>query len=119
MEKFTTKQLLKILPMSEEIRNEVLGKFDSLSEDQKLAIKKFCWLMFYQLLNDKTQYAFKKALLDVKEGKGKLKSNLYQEIEKQALKELKKALLQEAEESAVEGVRSKLKQFFRKSSKTI
>ena len=104
--------------MSEEIRNEVLDKFDSLNEDQKLAIKKFCWLMFYQLLNDKTQYDFKKALLDVKEGRGKLKANLYQEIEEQTLKELKKALLEKAEQSALTGVRTKLHQFFRQPPKT-
>lgn len=110
MQKFTTKQLLKILPMSEGLRKEVLSRFDSLSEDQKLEIKKICWLMFFELYNDKVEYEFKKTLLAVKDKKGKLKSNLYQKIEEQTHNELRSILLQKTEGEAVVKVRKELKE---------
>lgn len=114
MQKFTTKQLLKILPISEKLRKEILSKFDSLSEDQKLGIKKICWLMFFEFYNNKVAYEFKKRLLAIKNKKGELKNKFYQEIEKEVYKELREILLQEAEKETVVKVREELKKHFRR-----
>lgn len=113
MNQLNAKQLLKILPISEEIRNDVLNKFDSFSEDQKLTLRKLCWTMFFQLLNDQTNYEFQKALLEIKDKKRGLEKNTYQKIEDQVFNQLKQKLLIHADKSAVADVRNKLQQFFK------
>ena len=66
MNNLTTKQLLQVLPMDDAVRNNIVGKYDSLSDDQKLEIKKICWTMFFQLYNDEVKKEFQKTLEDVK-----------------------------------------------------
>ena len=113
MNQLTTQQILKILPMSEDIRTDILTKFDGFNEDQKLSLRKLCWTMFFQLYNDQVNYEFQKTLLEVKDKKRGLQKNMYQKIEDQVFNQLKQKLLIHADKSAVENVRSKLQQFFR------
>lgn len=107
MKKITTKQLLKILPMSEEVRGEILGKFDSLSDDQKLEIKKLCWMMFFELLNDKIRHELDQALVTIEDEKKK-GTGLYKEVEERVLKEFREKLMKEAEKETVGKVREEL-----------
>ena len=108
MNQFTTKQLLQILPMSEDIRKNILEKYDSLTEDQKLEINKICWLMFFELYNDKTQQEFQKTLSDFKNSKRPLKNTLYQDIGNDVYMELRKILLEKSEKETVDKVRDEL-----------
>ena len=99
--------------MSEDIRTDILTKFDGFNEDQKLSLRKLCWTMFFQLYNDQVNYEFQKALLEVKDKKRGLQKNMYQKIEDQVFNQLKQKLLIHADKSAVENVRNKLQQFFK------
>jgi len=109
MEKFNTKQLLHILPMDEEVRQNVLAKYDQLTPDQRLALEKLCWTMFFQLYNNQVQQEFNQVLLKAKEGKAEIKNNLYGEIGQEVLEKLKKIILERAEKTAVQKTREKIK----------
>ncbi|PIS08898.1 hypothetical protein COT75_04395 [Candidatus Beckwithbacteria bacterium CG10_big_fil_rev_8_21_14_0_10_34_10] len=109
MNKFNTKQLLQILPLDENLRKKVVTNFDSFSEDQKLALKKLSWIMFFELYTNKIKEEFEKTLYEISQEKGDLKANLYQEIEENVLNKLKQILLQKADKKAVEKIRAELK----------
>ncbi len=104
----TVKNLIQFLPIDEKVRQQVLAKYDGFSDDQKLAMSKLCWTMFYELLHAQTNYEFKKALLDVKEGKGKLKNTLYKEIEERVYKKMVDDLRKGGQAEAIKEVREKI-----------
>ncbi len=110
MQEITVKQLLKILPIDENIRSLVLSKFDVLEDDQRLEIRKICWLMFYQVYNDKVKLELDKTILSSSNKQADLKGNLYQELEEKVFKELRVKIVQIGEEEGVWNIRTKLQQ---------
>jgi hypothetical protein len=108
MREVTTKHLLKILPLEEEVRKEALANFDRLSEDQKFRIRMLCWQVFYQLVDEKARFEFYRTLLQVKEGKGGLQKNLYQKSEERAFEEMREKLVKEAGGEVVEEAKEEL-----------
>lgn len=109
MQQITIQQLLKLLPVEDKLRQEVLSELPRYSDDQKLDLSKMCWMMYYELIDAETQYEFKKALVDVKNGIRKLSSDLYQQIENQIVMRFKRNLREEQEAEMVDEVRERLK----------
>ena len=67
--KLTAKDIIKILPFDDKLRNDLLSQFDTLDGDDKLSMVRKLWdgyNILYQLqLKENTQLA----LLEVAEGK--------------------------------------------------
>ncbi len=109
MQRITVKQLLNLLPIEDKLRQDVLAEFDSYSDGQRLSLSKLCWMMFYELIDAEAQYEFKKALVDIKDGKRKLSEDLYQQIEKQVSMKFMRNIRDEQEADLLEETRNKLK----------
>ncbi len=118
MQQISVQHLLKLLPVEDTLRQEVLSELPKYSDDQKLSLSKMCWMMCYELIDAETQYEFKKALVDVKNGIRKLSSDLYQQIENQVVMRFKRNLRDEQEAEMVDEVREKLKAMVMEKFKT-
>ena len=106
--KITVKQLLHVLPMDETVRLDILSKFDSMTEDQKLEIREFCWALYFNLVKKKIKFELDKALLEVKDGKRELTSDMYSEISKNVNKEFKDMMRTLDEKYSLDSVRKQL-----------
>src|SRR3989344_9460500 len=107
--RITTKQLLKFLPIDINIRNKVLENCDSYQDDQKLALEKFCWELFYEIINMESRYEFEKTLEKAKDGNINLDPLLYQKIESQLYKKFMRDLMDLHEYEAISDIRKNLK----------
>ena len=107
--RITTKQLLKFLPIDTNIRNKVLENCDSYQDDQKLALEKFCWELFYEIINLESRYEFEKTLEKAKDGNINLDPLLYQKIESQLYKKFMRDLMDLHEYEAISDIRKNLK----------
>lgn len=105
----TTKHLLKFLPMDEKTRRETLTKLDSYTPDQKLALSKLLWSMFYQLMDTDIKYEFELAKQDIKDGKRELNKNLYRSIEDQVYQRYMRDLREGQETDTIGKLREDLK----------
>ena len=102
------KHLLKVLPIEEKIRDNILSNFDSMTLDQQLDIREYCWRMYFTLLKSQINYEFDKALLEVEEGKRALVTTLYSEIEKKVNKDFSEKIIQIEEHGNLKQVRKEL-----------
>lgn len=105
----TNIQLLKFLPLDAGVRAEFLGAIENFDADQTLELSKTCWILFYELINAQVQYEFKKALIDITVGKGKLSPTLYREIEDHVYMRFLRDLKDQQEAELIEDIRNKLK----------
>lgn len=108
--KITLKDLLTFLPMDKEVRQQTLDKVDDFTPDQKLAMTKLCWRMFYELLKTQTDYEFRKKLIAVGEGKDRLKTQMYKEIEEGVYKKFLEDLQKGGEAAAIDEIREKIQE---------
>lgn len=118
MKQITVSQLLKLLPMEDKLRQEILSELPKYNDDQKLSLSRLCWMMYYELIEAETQYEFKKMLVDAKDGRRKLSSDMYQQIENQVVMRFKRNLREEQEAEMVDEVREKLKAIVAENLKT-
>ena len=114
--KITLKNLLNFLPMDKEVRQRVLTKVDDFTPDQKLAMIKLCWRMFYELLKTQTDYEFRKKLIAVGEGKDHLKTQMYKEIEEKIYKKFLEDLRKGGEAAAIDEIREKIQETIKKQT---
>lgn len=108
--KITTKQLLNFLPLDPQTKAVVLINSDKYKDDQKRALERFCWKLFYTLIDYETEHEFEKTLEKAKEGNIKLDSNLYQQIENRTYKKFLRDIMQQIEYESISEVRSGLQQ---------
>lgn len=50
MREYTTQEVIKIIPLDKDIREELINDFDSYDEEHKLAVAKICWPSFHKLV---------------------------------------------------------------------
>ncbi len=86
----TTQDIIKVLPFKEEFRDNLLEKFDSLSDDQRFAIERIVWELYDAIyearLDENMQLAFDKA----KRNEEKLDHEFYSRVRKQTEQQLQK-----------------------------
>jgi hypothetical protein len=114
--KITVKHLLQILPLDEDLKWDLLGKFDSLSDDQKFEIRKLCWSMYFTLLKNKERYELEKTLSEIKENKRKMSSKLFNEIKEKIDKEFKIKIHEADQVIEIEKARNDILQIIKKNS---
>lgn len=101
----TVQHLIKFLPVDKDMRQNVLATFDSLTDDQKLALRKVCWSAYFDLLKANINYEFENSMEEVRKGTRNLSKNLYQEIEQKVSEDFKQKLMKEEELSNMKGAR--------------
>lgn len=110
----TIPHLLRFLPMDESVRARAIKRLSSYTPDQKLALEKFCWMMFYELLGASVKYEFDRLMLDAKEGKRTLGTDAYQKVEEQVYMRFMRDLREQHEATSIDEIRGTLKQIVQK-----
>lgn len=76
----TTKDAIKLLPISEDIKLQILKTYDYMDEDQKLAISRIAWKTYDLLRVTDIDLNIEKQFEKVKEGQEDLGSEFFQEV---------------------------------------
>lgn len=104
------KQLIAVAPLSQEVKNDVLQKADSLTPDQKLDIERTCWDLIIQEYQNKIGLLREKSLLGNFDGSPTLSvEDVKKEEEKLFLELVQKLNAAETQED-IQEIREKLTQ---------
>ena len=105
----TLQHLIKFLPMDETVRSGLLGDLSTATPDQTLTLERICWRLFFQLYHATVNHELGKALLDIKEGKGKLDTELKSRIEDQVYMRFMRDVKDQQEATEIDELREHLK----------
>lgn len=86
--KIKTKDLIKILPLEESFRTELLQKYESMSPEQKYPIIQLLWDTYDALFRLKVEENMQSAFLRAKNNQEKLDHSFYDRIKIQTEKQL-------------------------------
>ncbi|OGG15647.1 hypothetical protein A3D77_01305 [Candidatus Gottesmanbacteria bacterium RIFCSPHIGHO2_02_FULL_39_11] len=111
----TAKNILLVIPMNNEERKNLLSKYDFFSDDEKWTIDKFCWKMFFWIIEEQTAYEIKLKLQDWENTKDVLKEDLYQTVRQKVEEELHRKISSAEEANSIESVRAELSQMMSSS----
>ena len=88
----TTKDAIKLLPLSEDLKLQILRTYDFLDEEQKITISRIAWRT-YDLLRETTiDLNIEKQLEKVKKGEARSGPQFYQEVLNASKHDIKKRL---------------------------
>lgn len=109
----TTKDIIKILPLEDASKNELLNEFDSLDSDQKFYIEQAIWDVYYEFFDLKMQANLEIALADAKEGQEKLDKEFYNRVREQTEKEMQAESTQTIEGADLAAARTAMEKIIR------
>ncbi|HRN70687.1 MAG TPA: hypothetical protein PLS49_05905 [Candidatus Woesebacteria bacterium] len=92
MKQFTIQEIIKIIPIDKELRDELISMYDTYSEEKKLAMTQIVWNAFGQVEDALKSYWTERVMLEVSEGKRQIETNLEDEVFKEVQKELEDRL---------------------------
>ncbi len=92
----TTKDTIKLLPISEDIKIQILRTYDFLDEVQKLTISRIAWRTYDLLRETSIDLNIDKQLEKVKEGQAQSGPQFYQEVLEASNRDLSKELSESA-----------------------
>lgn len=105
--------------MEEKIRQKILSEVNSYTSDQKLALSKLLWSMFYEMIDVDIKYEFEQAKNDIKDGKRELDKNLYRSIENQVFQRYMRDLREGQEVEVIGKLRENLKKMMSEKMKSL
>jgi|SRR6185437_727035 len=86
----TTKDIIKILPFKPEFKDDLLEKFDSLSEDQRFGIQGIVWDLYDALYEARLDANMQIAMERAKKHEEKLDHEFYERVRQQTDREFEK-----------------------------
>ncbi|RJQ38427.1 hypothetical protein C4559_01410 [Candidatus Microgenomates bacterium] len=89
-----TKDIIKILPLDEKTKMELLDRYDNLDPDVKARIIDLLWDTYDAMYDLKFEENMQLALYRAKEGKEKLDQELGKRIQEQTEKEIEKEVIE-------------------------
>jgi len=93
-ENMKTKDIIKILPLDEKTKMELLDRYDNLDPDVKARIIDLLWDTYDAMYDLKFEENMQLALYRAKEGKEKLDQELGKRIQEQTEKEIEKEVIE-------------------------
>lgn len=112
----TTQDIIKLLPFQDSFKDELLGKWDTLTPDQKFAMERLVWDLYdaiYQAhLDEQMQIAFDKA----KQNQEKLDHEFYEKVRKETELKLQKELSQTETAVDLSDTREELQKILQQSN---
>jgi len=115
--KITLKGLLTFLPVEQSLRQETIAKLDAFDQDQTISLNRFCWKMFYELVDLQANYEFEQRLDKVREDKAKLENSMYKQIQNEVYEKFMSQLCKGEEVATVADVREKIQEMMRNQVK--
>lgn len=101
----TTKDIIKILPFEEQFKNDLLGRFDGLSPDQKFTLEQILWETYAVYYDLKLEENIQLALQRAKDNQEPLNNDFYKKVREQTDKALQEETSQQASEKDLEAAR--------------
>ena len=117
MHDFTVKDIIKIVPLEEALRKELLANFDSYPQAQKFDIESSLWNAFTELTEELKKIKFEEFVKEIALGKKNTRTDLMNEAEKEVYKDYEDILSGKMEEiQQIDSVREKLAELMQKKS---
>lgn len=92
----TVQDIIKVLPMDNDLRMKILDNFDSMKPSKKFMITKAAWKTYMMIYEEKLDQNLELQFYEVSEGKGKLGKDFYaralKKTEHQMTKDLSKSI---------------------------
>lgn len=106
---YTTKELLKIIPLDEDLRTSLLKEYDTYGESKKVEIDFTCIDIFSEMTEVLADIKFRQFLDEVQEGKRKLTTDLMDQAKEAVLQDYEDMLSgKKHEQEQIESIREKL-----------
>lgn len=106
--KLTSQNIIKILPLNQQLKQELLTGWDKLDLDQKFNLEQLIWDTYYALYQLRLQENLQLGMLRAKENKETLDQNFYKRIQVQTEKDLENEQLGDLTETELNDVRNKI-----------
>ncbi|HWY79396.1 MAG TPA: hypothetical protein VNW29_03495 [Candidatus Sulfotelmatobacter sp.] len=84
----TTKNAIKLLPMDEKLKTQLLNVYDFMEPDQKRTVQRIAWKTYFYMYHQKAQTNITQQLEEVAEGKGQFGKAFFAEVEKKTAQDL-------------------------------
>lgn len=95
----TTKDAIKMLPLEDTLKTQVLNMYDYMEPDQKLTVAAIAWKTYFLMHEERVEINMEKELAAVEEGSENLGTDLYERVLKKTVDQ-EKALLADKSQSA-------------------
>lgn len=116
MKALGTKDIIKILPFSQENKDALLGNWETMDQGQRYELENIIWEYYDSVCEMRYQYNLQQALADVQQGLRKLDDNLYKSVREKSEKEIDEEAMKKLTNQDIDDIRNKLKTFIEKSS---
>ncbi len=83
MRDFTTLEIIKIVPMSKELREELISHWETYEEERKYLISRACWQSFHEFRDKVTQFVYNEFLTEVEGGRRKMTDTFMEDVDKE------------------------------------
>ncbi len=91
MSEITTKSLINILPLSSDLKLELLENYDNYPQEERNRISELVWNLYYDLYDAKIQEEFEKGIRNASESGTKLDSNYFKDVVQKVNQDFEKA----------------------------
>jgi hypothetical protein len=108
------KSLIRLSPLGDEVKKELLSKADTISEGQKYVLSGVLWEAVKDVYDLKIQNDENVLLNEVSEGKRKYAINDFSEIEAKAISFLNQDILKAQTDEEIDNVRNQISYFTNK-----
>jgi hypothetical protein len=86
----TTKDAIKLLPMDEKVKVQLLNMFDYMEPEQKRTVERLAWKTYDYMYSEKIQENMQQQFNEVEEGKAHFGKDFFQEVSKKTKREMGK-----------------------------
>lgn len=117
MRDFTTEEVIKIIPMDEAKRKELLQKYASATDDEKYVLGRAAWNVFHTFREQVTNLIYSEFMQQIIDGKRTKTPTIMDEVEQEVEHEFEELIAGKHEEmSEISDIRSRLEAFIKKPS---
>jgi len=115
MFKLNIKNVIRIIPIEEDLRDELLRDFDGYDEKKQFVVTKVCWDVFDELEDALEQHARTQIMQEVAAGKRKIEKDYKTEIRIAVDKELEERMSgKRSDEKKIENVRKQIEELLQR-----
>lgn len=114
--KLTTKIIIQVLPFDQSFKDDLLQRFDSLSDNQQLDITNLVWSTYYALYQLKLEENLDLALEGALDGNVKFDKDLYKRVSEETQRQMTEEVNETADSEALSETRQKLQEILNKPS---
>ncbi len=113
MKQIDTKKIINFLPLSPEVKLDLLEKYDSLPKEEQLRISDLVWETYYDLYEIRIRDNFDKAIQEAERNKEKPDGTFYGKVIEKTDNEIIELLTSSAESVDLSAARKSMEQIVR------